>query len=214
MSTIDRLHAWATRQPVLRVLTLTTRVLLALAFFSSGLVKIRNQPFTSLPISDPVGFFFAGFFSAHGYYQFVGLAQWLAAGLLLIPRTATLGAFLCLPIVVNIFAITNAIGPSFGLTRVIAGGMLLADLYLLFWDWDRWKRILPAVRPAEGRHGHLLTALGLWVAAWLGLLSATRLNLARLHHLPYAGQVALFVAAGLLGLTMLAVAYRRARQAA
>jgi hypothetical protein len=92
MAAIDRLHTWATAQPTLRVFTVIVRVLLALAFVPSGLVKILGEPFTTLPVSDPVGYFFAGFFSAHSYYQFIGVAQWVAGGLLLIPRTATLGA--------------------------------------------------------------------------------------------------------------------------
>ena len=62
MNAIDRLHAWATAQPVLRVFTLVVRVLLALAFVPSGLVKITGDPFTTLPVADPVGRFFAGFF--------------------------------------------------------------------------------------------------------------------------------------------------------
>jgi hypothetical protein len=40
------------------VFTVIVRVLLTLAFASS----------------DPVGYFFAGFFSAHGYYRFAGVA--------------------------------------------------------------------------------------------------------------------------------------------
>src|SRR5436190_20172024 len=113
-----RLHARAV-EPALRVFTAVTRVLLAVAFVPSGLVKILGEPFTTLPTSDPVGFFFAGFFSAHGYYRFIGVMQWTAAALLIIPLTATLGAALYLPIIVNIFAITVAIGPSFGGTRFI-----------------------------------------------------------------------------------------------
>ena len=77
-------------------------------------MKILGQPFTALPSTDPVGYFFAGFFSAHGYFR--GVAQWVAAGLLLIPRTATPGALLYLPIIVNIFVITMAIGPALALT--------------------------------------------------------------------------------------------------
>src|SRR5580765_6145186 len=121
MDAITRVHAWATAQPSLRLFTVMVRVLLALAFVPSGLVKILGQPFTTLPVSDPVGYFFAGFFSAHGYYRFVGVAQWTAAALLLIPRTATLGALVYLPIITNIFAITVAIGPAFYGTRVVTG---------------------------------------------------------------------------------------------
>ena len=149
MGSIDRLHIWATAQPVLRVFTVIVRVLLALAFVPSGLVKIIGEPFTTLPVSDPVGYFFAGFFSAQGYYRFVGVAQWVAGGLLLIPRTATLGALLYLPIIVNIFAITVAIGPAFSGTRVVTGAMMTANVYLLCWDWDRWKHVLPPPHQLE-----------------------------------------------------------------
>jgi hypothetical protein len=56
---------------LLRVVTMITRVVLASAFVPSGLVKILDQPFTTLPTTDPVGYFFAGFFSAHAYYRFI-----------------------------------------------------------------------------------------------------------------------------------------------
>ena len=72
MGAIGRLHLWAVEQPILRVFTLTVRVLLAIAFVPSGLVKIMGEPFTTLPVSDPVGYFFAGFFSPRGYCGSMG----------------------------------------------------------------------------------------------------------------------------------------------
>ena len=214
MNTLDRLHAWAVSQPALRVFTLIVRVVLALAFVPAGLVKIMGEPFTTLPESDPVGHFFGGFFSAHGYYQFVGVAQWMAGGLLLIPRTATLGAVLYLPIIVNIFAITMAIGPAFAFTRVITGLMLLADIYLLLWDWDRWKALLPLVAPPEKRHGDLTIAPGLIAAAGIGFQGVVGTHMARLRHGSFVGPLVMVGVGTLLGLAMLAAAYRRARSAA
>jgi hypothetical protein len=213
MDRIDRLHAWTVRQPALRVFTVIVRVTLAVAFVPSGLVKILGQPFTSLPTSDPVGFFFAGFFSAHGYYRFVGVAQWTASALLLIPRTAALGAFVYLPIIVNIFAITVGIGPAFAGTRIITGLMLLGDIYLICWDWDRWKRILPFGEPIEARHGAGSTVAGLMLAGLLALRGVTRLHLARLRHASYLAPGLTLAAGTLLGLAMLIVAYRHAKQA-
>jgi len=209
---LDRLHERAAAQPGLRVVTVIIRVLLALAFVPSGLVKILDEPFTTLPVSDPVGYFFAGFFSAHGYYRFIGVAQWAASGLLLVPRTATLGALVSLAIIVNIFVITVAIGPAFAGTRVITGAMLLANLYLLFWDWDRWKHVLPAVSPATGRHGDLITSLGLLIAAGLGFQGVVATHLARLRDGSYAGPLSMVAVGALLGLAMLVTAYRRARR--
>ncbi len=211
MHTLNRLHAWATAQPALRLFTVVVRVLLALAFVPSGLIKILDQPFTTLPVSDPVGYFFAGFFSAHGYYRFVGVAQWTAAALLLTPWTATIGAFVYLPIITNIFAITLAIGPAFYGTRVITGLMFLADVYLIAWDWDRWKDVLPFATAVRARHGDLMTSIGLLLASAGGLWSVTQIHLARLRHQSFATPFAIFVAAALLGSTMAVIGYRRAR---
>jgi uncharacterized membrane protein YphA (DoxX/SURF4 family) len=212
MGTIDRLHAWAVSLPALQLTTIVVRVLLALAFAPSGLVKIMNEPFTLLPNTDPVGYFFAGFFSAHGYYRFVGVTQWTAAALLVIPRTATLGAFVYMPIAVNIFAITLAIGPSFAGTRLITGAMVLANAYLLFWDWDRWRNILPVPSPATARHGDLPTALRLLVASGIGFWGLVRTHLARIRDESYVGPLAMVAVGTVIGIVALASMHRRACQ--
>jgi hypothetical protein len=63
----------------------------------------------------------------------------MAALLLLIPRTALLGAMLYFPIIANICVLTYAV--RFEGTR-IATLMLLANLFLLMWDYDRLKWVL------------------------------------------------------------------------
>jgi hypothetical protein len=174
---VDRLHGRVIRSRFLILCTAVTRVLLALAFLPSGWVKATGHRFTTLPVTDPVGYFFDGFFSAHGYYRFVGIAQLTAALLLLLPWTAHLGAALYLPIIVNIFVITVSVG--FGGTTVITGLMLLACVYLLCWEYDRWKWLLP-VRTND-RHLALAPTLGLAAAAAVGFMNVTRLHLARLR---------------------------------
>lgn len=208
---MNRLHAWAIDQPALKVFTVCVRVLLALAFAPSGFVKIIGEPFTTLPVSDPVGYFFAGFFSAHGYYRFVGVAQWAAGILLLFPRTATFGACLYLPIVVNIFAITVGIGPAFAYTRYVAGMMLLGAIYLLCWDWDRWRGIFVNARLSIARHGDVTTTWGLLFAAALAFAGVTEAHLARLRHGNLAAPLAVLAAGVVIGIVMLVVAFRRAR---
>ena len=121
--------------PVLQRFTLMNRLLLAMAFLPTGLVKLTGQRFTILPVDDPVGFFFEAMYRTGPYWRFIGAVQVLAAVLLLVPRTATLGAVLFLPVVGSILLIT--IGVGFGLTAVIVAGMLLANLWLLCWDADR-----------------------------------------------------------------------------
>ncbi len=125
-------------------LTALTRVLLAIAFLEPGLRKILGEPFTVLPVTDPVGYFFDAFFQAGAFYSFVGWGQVIAALLLLHPRTATLGAVMYMPIITNIAVITVAIG--FEGTWVITILMALGCVYLLAWDYDRLRQILP-VRP-------------------------------------------------------------------
>ena len=141
---LDRLHARLVRSRLLQRFTAFTRVLLAVGFIPPGLKKLTGEPFTQLPVSHPVGYFFDAFFQATEFYVFVGLAQVVAALLLLWPRTATLGAVLYFPIILNIAVVTVAIG--FQGTWLITILMTLACLWLLVWDYDRLKAILPSRR--------------------------------------------------------------------
>jgi len=123
----------------LRIFTTFTRVMLAIGFLPSGWKKVAYERFTILGIDDPVGFFFEALYRAGFYYRFIGIAQVTAAILLLIPRTALLGALVYFPIILNIFVITVAM--NFRGTPFITGAMLLANVYLLCWDYDRLKRV-------------------------------------------------------------------------
>src|SRR5919112_431934 len=92
LSALDRLHARVRRSRLLRAFTVFTRVVLALAFVPSGLTKVLGNRFTRLGVDDPVGFFFEALYRTGFYWNFLGLCQLAAALLLLVPRTATLGA--------------------------------------------------------------------------------------------------------------------------
>jgi hypothetical protein len=199
---VERWHARMVRVPFLRLGAAVTRVLLALAFTPSGFVKLVGDRFTTMPATTPVGFFFEGFFSATAYYQFVGAMQLLAAALLLFPATAPLGAAIYLPIIVNIFVITASVG--FSNTIGVAGLMLIANLFLLFWDFDRWAALLPgssAARPA--RHLGAAGTWALYLAMAIGFLGVTRLHLARLRHTSMIGPAFLVAGGALLGLAAL-----------
>ena len=164
--------------PWLQRFTLMTRLLLAMAFLPTGLVKLAGQRFTILPVDDPVGFFFEAMYRTGPWWRFIGLVQVLAAVLVLVPRTATLGAVLFLPTVVSILLIT--IGVGFGLTAVIVAGMLLAVLYLLCWDADRIWAAGAALwgsrelHPLRNMHWVERTGWVLGGAAGMGLLLSTR----------------------------------------
>lgn len=146
---LDRLHARVRANPVLRRFTVCTRILLAIGFIAPALTKIQGERFTQIPIDRPIGFFFEAMYRTGAYWNFIGWAQLFGALLLLHPRTATLGALVFFPIILNIFAIT--VSMHFTGTWVVTGLMLLACTYLLCWDYHRFKPLLwhqPAPEPA------------------------------------------------------------------
>ncbi|HEX9952231.1 MAG TPA: hypothetical protein VGB53_10710 [Rubricoccaceae bacterium] len=137
---LDTLHAAARRSRLLAVFATVCRLLLALAFLPSGWKKLAGERFTQIGVDQPIGFFFEALYQTGPYYRLIGLAQVVAAVLLLVPRTATLGAWLFLPIVANVVAITVSL--HFTGTVFVTVPMLLANLFLVLWDYDRFKPIL------------------------------------------------------------------------
>lgn len=137
---LDRLHFWARQNRLLGYFAVFNPVVLALAFLPSGFTKLVGSRFTILPVSNPIGYYFDAFYQTGFYYNFVGGMQLAAACLLLIPRTTTLGALIYFPIIFNICILTHSL--NFTGTRVITSLMLLANLYLLCWDYDRVKFVL------------------------------------------------------------------------
>ena len=149
-SALDQLHARAAASTGFRVLTAISRGLLAVGFFSTGRVKVLGEPFTTLSPETAIGHFFDAMHRTGPYYRFIGAGQLLAALLLLVPATATLGALVYFPIILNIFIITVAL--HFQGTPFVTGLMLLASFYLLCWDYPRFKGVLfetPAPLPAR-----------------------------------------------------------------
>ena len=123
--------------------TWAIRILLAIAFLPSGLKKVFGERFTILGLDSPVGFFFEALYRTGFYWNFLGFMQLLTAILLLIPKTSFFGAILYLPIIINIFIIVVAM--NFTGTPYIAGLMLLANLYLLFWDYKKLRQIVSVI---------------------------------------------------------------------
>jgi hypothetical protein len=133
-----------------RYFTVFCRIVLSLAFIISGVVKLEGERFAAgLSGNHPLGHYFDALYQTGYYYTFIGLAQVIIALLLLIPRTALLGALMYFPIVLNICVLTYSV--RFEGTRA-ATFMLLTNLYLLCWDYDRIKYILP-VKQVKGS-GH------------------------------------------------------------
>lgn len=143
MLSLEEFHFAVRKQKLFKLFTWFTRILLFLGFLPSGLKKLLGQRFTLIGIDDPIGFFFEALYRTGVYWNFLGLMQLTAGILLIIPKTSFLGALLYLPIIINIFIIVTAMG--FTGTPYIAGLMLLANIYLLFWDYDKIKRIVSVI---------------------------------------------------------------------
>ena len=141
-STFDRLHSEATANKWLWLFSIFCRVTLAFGFFVAGMVKILGERFASgLHTNHPMGHFLEALHLTGYYYTFIGIAQIAAAIMLLVPRTVTLGAFLYFPIILNITILTYA--TRFDGSLFTAPLMTLANLYLLGWNYEKWKYILP-----------------------------------------------------------------------
>ena len=146
-STFDRLHARAKQNSWLWLFSIFCRLSLAAGFFPSGMVKILGERFASgLSANHPMGHYLEALHHTGYYYTFIGVVQVAAAIMLLIPRTVTLGAFLYFPIILNICILTYAV--RFDGSLFTAPLMVLADLYLLGWNYEKWKYILPFNRLA------------------------------------------------------------------
>lgn len=140
LSRLRQLYDEAKSNRWLQYFAIFCRVALALAFIPSGIVKVMGERFTALPSNHPLGHYFDALHLTGYYYTFIGVVQLITALLLLIPRTALLGAILYFPIILNICVLAYAV--RFEGTRITTL-MVLACLYLLCWDYDRLKHILP-----------------------------------------------------------------------
>ena len=116
------------------------RVALALGFMISGIVKIRGERFAAgLSVNNPMGHYLEALYHTEYYYTFIGISQVIIALLLLLPRTAFLGALMYFPVILNICILAHAV--RFEGTRITTF-MVLANLYLLCWDYDRVKQLV------------------------------------------------------------------------
>lgn len=143
MRRLDRLllasQRWARARPLPYRLTLGTRLLLAVGFIPTGMVKLLGRRFTLMSPESDIGGLFETLYRSGLYWRFLGLAQVLAGLLVLSNATATLGAIVFFAVMLNVFVIT--LSYDFHGTPVVTGLMLLATLYLLLWDYDRVRGV-------------------------------------------------------------------------
>ena len=138
---LDQIHAKSKNNRWMWYFSIFCRVALAAGFLPSGFVKINGERFTALSNNHPMGHYLEALFHTGYYYPFIGVMQMTAAILLLIPRTAVLGAMIYFPIILNICILSLSV--RFDGSLISSPLMVLADLYILCWYYDRWKYILP-----------------------------------------------------------------------
>lgn len=140
-SKLDQFHFQARKNRWLRYFAVFNRIALAAGFIPSGLQKVLGERFTVLPVNHPMGHYLDAFYQTGYFYTFVGVMQVTAAILLLIPRTVTIGAIIYFPIILNICILSFAV--RFEGSIITSPLMVLATLYLLCWDYHKFKFIFP-----------------------------------------------------------------------
>jgi hypothetical protein len=172
-TTLDRFHSKAKQNSWLRLFSIFCRLSLALGFIPAAIVKLMDERFASgLHARHPMGFYLEALHTTGYYYTFIGVVQLLAAFMLLIPRTVTLGAFLYFPVILNITVLTYA--TRFDGSLFTAPLMTLANLYLLAWNYEKWKYILPFNRLPDGFESDFRTGKN---AGWRAVFSRHGINL-------------------------------------
>jgi uncharacterized membrane protein YphA (DoxX/SURF4 family) len=145
MNRIEEIYYEAKADKWFKRFAVFCRIALAASFIPTGYVKIVGERFAAgLPANNPLGHYFDALHLTGYYYTFIGIAQIITAALLLIPRTSLLGALMYFPFIVNICVLTYA--TRFDGTRLITM-MVLGSLFLIIWDYDRLKHILPFKQP-------------------------------------------------------------------
>lgn len=140
-SKLDQIHSEVRANRWFGYFAIFNRIALAAGFLPAGWVKIIGERFTDLHNDQPMGHYLEALHHTGYYYTFIGVLQVAAAVLLLIPPTALLGALLYFPIILNITILSLAV--RFEGSLLTAPMMVLANLYLLCWDYDKLKYIFP-----------------------------------------------------------------------
>ena len=132
-----RLIDYLKQQLLVKLFVIYLRYLIGFAFVFASIVKIRGERFTSIPPSQPVGYFFEAMYQSGFYWNFLGWAQLISGALLMSQRFSTIGAFAFFPVILNVCLITHSVDFGSG-TPTITTLMLLGTVFLLLWDYRKW----------------------------------------------------------------------------
>jgi uncharacterized membrane protein YphA (DoxX/SURF4 family) len=141
-SKLDQLHADARANKWLQYFSIFLRLSLAIGFLAGGITKIMGERFASgLSVNHPMGQYLEALHHTGYYYTFIGWVQILAAILLLMRRTVLIGALLYFPVILNICILSYAL--RFEGSIVSSPLMALGCLFLICWNYDKVKYLLP-----------------------------------------------------------------------
>ncbi|HNM25748.1 MAG TPA: hypothetical protein PKL15_09970 [Saprospiraceae bacterium] len=155
-----------------QIFAIFLRYLIGGAFVFAAIPKVLGERFTTIPIDNPIGFFFEAMYQTGFYWYFLGWAQIGAALLLMTQRFATLGAVIFFPIILNIWLITWSVG--FKGTPVVTFLMFLATTWLLLWDY---RKLIPLflqesrlhILPSDFNDAFMAKPVWIWLGAGLAL---------------------------------------------
>lgn len=126
---------------ILQIFTISIRYLLGTSFVWASILKIKGVRFTQHSAeNEPINtlnHLFESMYQSGLYWHFIGWGQLMAGFLLMSQRFSTLGAVVFFPLMLNIFIITISFNWVGVLTITFL--MLLINIYLLLWDWNKLK---------------------------------------------------------------------------
>ena len=127
-----------------QVFTIFLRYLLGAAFVWASVLKIKGIRFTpesgeNMPIGS-LPHLLESMYRSGFYWSFIGWTQFAAGFLIMSQAFSTLGAVVYFPMMLGIFVLTTDFQSPEILT--VTALMLLANIYLLLWDWNRLKFLI------------------------------------------------------------------------
>lgn len=182
---MDNLVSRLKQNLLLQLFTIGLRYLLGSAFVYASIFKIEGirfmpKPGNNTPLSS-LSHFFEAMYQAGIYWHFIGWGQLIAGFLLMSQAFSTLGAAAFFPIMLNIFVITISFdAPNILLITTL---MLISNVYLLLWDWNKLKFIfLPRQQQYLDDNGAFSKRKGWTYFGLLLFFAIVAFRLFQIHH--------------------------------
>ena len=129
-----------------------TRVSMSFTFIISGVRKLPGVKFTILGPDNPVGAYFIAMHDTGFYWNFIGYFQIALGVMLLINRLKVITPLLMMPVTINIFLISVALGMRG--TPVITTAMVLANIFLMLWCYENYLPLLSKSEESKTLEGN------------------------------------------------------------